>query len=61
MLLRWAGLIQIHGSQTAALEALLRDADELVKLKRAVKWCGLKPEHLLMESMAVDDQTELAA
>jgi hypothetical protein len=45
--LRWKELIDQHGSETAALEALLRQADDLERLKRAVRACGLSPELLL--------------
>jgi hypothetical protein len=48
-LVRWASLIGFYGSQIAALESLIRDADELVKLKRAVRGVGLKPELLLAQ------------
>jgi hypothetical protein len=39
-------LIDQYGSETAAPEALLRQADDL-ELKRAVRACGLNPELLL--------------
>jgi hypothetical protein len=45
--LRWLALIEQHGSHTAALEALIRKADELERLKAAVRGCGLRPELLL--------------
>jgi len=47
--LRWLNLVEKHGSQTAALEALIRQADELERLKRAVRGCGLSPALLAME------------
>jgi len=45
--LRWLALVEKHGSHTAALEALLRQADELDRLKAAVRGAGLKSELLL--------------
>ena len=50
--LRLLALIEMHGSQTAALEALLRQADELARLKRAVRALGLSPELLASGSPA---------
>lgn len=44
--LRLLALIDLHGSQTAALEALLQQADELSRLKAAVRALGLSPEIL---------------
>lgn len=51
--LRLLALIEMHGSQTAALEALLRQADELERLKRAVRALGLSPELLASGSPAL--------
>jgi hypothetical protein len=48
--LRWLALVEKYGSHTAALEALLRQADELARLKVAVRACGLKPDLLLQRS-----------
>ena len=45
--LRWKALIDKYGSETAALEALIRQADELDRLKGAVRAQGLSPESLL--------------
>jgi hypothetical protein len=45
--LLWLALVEKYGSHTGALEALLRQADELDRLKAAVRSCGLKPELLL--------------
>ena len=42
--LRWLELIERHGSKTAALEALIRQADELDRLKRALRATGMSPE-----------------
>jgi hypothetical protein len=50
--LRLLALIEMHGSQTAALEALLRQADELARLKAAVRGLGLSPELLASEPRA---------
>jgi hypothetical protein len=47
--LRWLALIELHGSHTAALEALIRQADELERLRRAVRALGLSPEILASE------------
>ena len=46
---RMLELIQRHGSQTAALEALLRQADELERLKRALRAMGMTPEFIAAE------------
>jgi hypothetical protein len=46
---RWLALIEQHGGHTAALEALIRQADELQKLKRAVRALGCTPESLMSE------------
>lgn len=46
--LRWVALVDKHGSHTGALEALLRQADELERLKVAVRGCGLRPDLLLV-------------
>jgi len=48
--LRWLNLIDLHGSQTAALEALIRKSDELDRLKRAVRGLGMSPEILASEA-----------
>jgi hypothetical protein len=48
--LRWLALIELHGGQTAALEALIRQADELQRLQRAVRAMGLSPEILASEA-----------
>lgn len=45
--LRWKALVDKHGSETAALEALLRQVDELERLKQAIRMCGLSPALLL--------------
>jgi hypothetical protein len=47
--LRWLALIELHGSHTAALEALIRQADELERLRRAVRARGRWPEILASE------------
>jgi hypothetical protein len=48
--LRWLALIEKHGGHTPALEALLRHADELERLKRAMRERGLSPEILAAET-----------
>jgi hypothetical protein len=52
--LRWLALIELHGSHTAALEALIRQADELERLRRAVRALGFSPEILASEQPRVD-------
>lgn len=49
-LLRWKTLIDLYGSQTAALESLLRESEQLERLKRAVRAHGLDPDALLRET-----------
>ena len=44
---RWNELITMHGSPQAALERVVAAYDELEKLKRAVRGCGLSPETLV--------------
>jgi hypothetical protein len=44
---RFNRLIELHGSHTSALEALLRDAEILEQLKRAIRAAGLCPEEIL--------------
>jgi hypothetical protein len=44
--LRWLSLIEMHGGHTAALEALIRQSDELLRLKCAVRELGYSPEVL---------------
>ena len=46
---RMLELIRKHGSQTAALEALLRQADELERLQRALRAMGMTPEFIAAE------------
>jgi hypothetical protein len=46
---RMLELIRRHGSQTAALEALLHQADELERLKRALRAMGMTPEFIASE------------
>lgn len=48
--LRWLALIEMYGSHTAALEALIRQVDEFERLKRAVRARGLSPEILASEA-----------
>lgn len=48
-------LIRKHGSQTAALEALLRQADELERLKRALRAMGMTPEFIAAEHPTLRD------
>jgi hypothetical protein len=49
MVLRWLSLVELHGSQSGALEAVLRDSDQFERLKRAVRRIGLDPELLIRE------------
>ena len=51
--LRWLNLLDLHGSQTAALEALILKSDELDRLKRAVRGLGMSPEILASEAHQV--------
>jgi hypothetical protein len=52
--LRWLALIELHGGHTAALESLIRQADELQRLKRAIRAMGLSPEILASEAHGAD-------
>jgi hypothetical protein len=45
-LLQWLALVELHGSQSAALQELVRAHGELDRLKRAVRALGLSPELL---------------
>jgi hypothetical protein len=44
---RWNELIALYGSPQAALERVVAAHDELERLKRAVRGCGLTPEKLV--------------
>lgn len=44
---RFNRLIELHGGHTAALESLLRDAEVLDQLKRAIRSAGLCPEEIM--------------
>lgn len=44
---RFNRLIEQRGSHTAALEALLRDAEVLDQLKRAIRAAGMCPEEIM--------------
>ena len=44
---RWNELITLYGSPQAALDRVVAAHDELEKLKRAVRGCGLSPERLI--------------
>jgi hypothetical protein len=47
--------MELHGGQTAALQALINQSDELDRLKRAVQSCGLS-----LKLLGIDDGGGLA-
>ena len=55
MILRWLALIEMHGSHTAALHALIRRADELERLQLAVRSLGMSPELLAAQMRERED------
>jgi hypothetical protein len=52
--LRWLRLIEVYGGHTAALEALLRDSQNLEHLMCSMRSCGINPDLLIKEAELIE-------
>lgn len=56
--MRWLRLIEIYGGHTAALEALLRDSENLEHLMQGMRSCGIDPYLLIKEAELMEAGNE---